>query len=181
MRNNYLSEFIFIEHIPEPADIILIPGSTEIALAKKALELYRKRYADCILISGGYNKKLAYKQTEAGFLAEYLYENGISPSAIYLDHFAQNTQQNAEFSKNICNKNNLGIKKVIIICKNYHAKRFILSYQRYFCNDCKFIIIPVVDSRNISKSTWESTDKGKALVYSEIEKIKKYFNQYPNC
>lgn len=50
MRNNNLSEFIFIEHIPEPADIILIPGSTEIVLVAKALELYQKRYADCILL-----------------------------------------------------------------------------------------------------------------------------------
>ena len=47
-----LTDFIFVEDLPENADIIFIPGSGFPQLGEEAAGLYHRDYASCILPSG---------------------------------------------------------------------------------------------------------------------------------
>ena len=50
-----LTDFIFVEDLPEKADIIFIPGSGFPQLGEEAAGLYHRDYASCILPSGRYS------------------------------------------------------------------------------------------------------------------------------
>ena len=50
-----LTEFIFVEDLPEKSDIIFIPGSGFPQLGEEADSLYHRDYAPCILPSGRYS------------------------------------------------------------------------------------------------------------------------------
>ena len=47
-----IEDFIFVEDLPEKADIIFVPGNGYPQMAEKAAELYRKGLAQKILPSG---------------------------------------------------------------------------------------------------------------------------------
>ena len=91
-----LTDFIFVEDLPEKADIIFIPGSGFPQLGEEAAGLYHRDYAPCILPSGRYSiltghfggvqeKAELYAgeyETEWEFLKEVLVKNQVPQSAI---------------------------------------------------------------------------------------------------
>ena len=74
-----ITDFIFVEDKPERADLILIPGGDQGALAVTAARLYREGYAPYVLPSGRYSKPVGQCQipgyegkTEWDFLHDIL-------------------------------------------------------------------------------------------------------------
>ena len=56
-------QLIFVQDIPQKADVIFVPGSQEMALGEKAAALWKDGFAPRILVSG------KYSITGAGFTA----------------------------------------------------------------------------------------------------------------
>lgn len=84
-----------------------------------------------------YNKN--YK-TDCEFLADVLMINGVSKEAIIWEDTSSFTKENAIFSRRVADENNLDIKKAIICCKSFHARRSLMCYQLAFL-DTNFIFI----------------------------------------
>ena len=55
-----ITDFIFVEHEPEQADIIFIPGGDQGALAVTAARLYKAGYAPYVLPSGRFSKPVGH-------------------------------------------------------------------------------------------------------------------------
>ena len=64
-----ITDFIFMEDEPGPADVIFVPGNNMPDMAVRAAGLYHAGYADFILPSGRYSK-LAGRFTGTGPLAQ---------------------------------------------------------------------------------------------------------------
>jgi glutathione S-transferase len=63
----------------------------------------------------------------------------------------------------------------LLVCKAFHARRALLTYQTWFMNDIEYVICPIVDDRGISKNNWYLDQTKIDKVMSEVEKIGKYF------
>lgn len=174
MNIKQISQTVFVKGRVQKASVILIPGSSEINLAEEAAKLYHSGYANKIVVSGGYNKKLPYGVSEAEYLRDYLLSMGVSSTSIYLDTKASNTQENAQNSKIICEALNIK-NSAIIVCKNYHAGRVKKTYEKYFITGCKLYIYSVIDSRNVLPNAWDKNEASMKIVMNEYNKIKKYF------
>lgn len=172
-----ITEFIFMEDPIKKADIILIPGGSRKELINRAVELYKAGYAEYILPSGGYNKKLPY-ETEFEFLKKEAIKQGVPETVILKEDKASNTFENAQFSLEVCKKNEIEVKKAILVCKNYHSRRAYISYKINFPKDTEIIVQPVIDSEQITKENWMYNDDKRNLVLSEVRKIEKYFGNY---
>ena len=159
----------------EQADIILIPGGSRKELMDRAVALYKAGYAAYILPSGGFNKKLSLHETEYEFLKEEAMKQGVPESAILKEDRASNTFENAQFSYEVCQKNNIEVKKAILVCKNYHARRAYISYQINFPKNTEFIVQPIIDGEQITKGNWMGTDDKRNRVLGEVMRIGKYF------
>lgn len=186
MRGVYMStidditNFIFVENQPEQADIIFIPGSSYAEIAENAAMLWHKDYASLILPSGKYSVKLGYfpgprskvakynkkYSTEWEFLKDVLVTNGVNEANILKEDSAEYTYQNAINSKKITDKHNLTIKKAIICCKSYHARRCLMYYKLCYPNT-EFIICPI-ESQGINKDNWFKFDVGIDKVMGEL-------------
>lgn len=180
MRNVFdsITELIFMEDIIEKADIILIPGSSRKELIIKAIELYKADYAEYILPSGGFNKKLYSHETEYEFLREEAINHGVPETVILKEEKASNTFENAKFSLEVCKKNGINVKKAILICKNYHARRAYITYKLHFPKDTEIIVQPIIDSEQVTKENWMYNSRKRNIVLSEVVKIGKYFKEY---
>lgn len=175
-----ITNFIFIEDEPQKADIIFIPGGSYAEIAEKAAMLWTKGYANKILPSGRYSVKRGYfpgplsksdkynlqYNTEWEFLKDVLLQNGVNETAILREDNAENTYENAIYSKKVTDKYNLDIKIAIICCKSFHARRCLMYYQLSY-PQTKFIICPA-EIQGINKYSWFKCDNGIERVMGEL-------------
>ncbi|RII35487.1 YdcF family protein [Clostridium chromiireducens] len=188
-----ITEFIFVENdIKEikESDVIFIPGSSKYQLSELAGELYKQGLSKLLLPAGRYsskNNKFAVEnikgtsyegsyETDWEFCREVLIKNGVPQEAILKEDESTNTYENALFSKGILDKNNLQIKKAILVCQAFHARRVLMTYSVVFPN-VDFYVCPI-DTQGISKDNWFKNDYGIKRVLGEVEKCGKYFSGY---
>jgi uncharacterized SAM-binding protein YcdF (DUF218 family) len=181
-----ITDFIFCEDYPVKTDIILVPGSYRRQLIDRAVELYKEGFAPYILPSGGIGKMLARAiesgeanwKSEWNFLQNIAISNGVPKNAILKEDKALNTFENAQLSWQVVQKNNIQVKKAIIVCKAFHARRALLTYQSAFSSEVDYVVCPIVDDRDITKDNWFLDEEKIQIVMGEVEKIGKYFAKY---
>lgn len=182
-----IGNFIFVEDKIEKSDAIMVVGGSHPELAEKAAELWKQHDAPVILISGGvsiktgkfpgpkskaerYNKPY---ETEYDFFIDVLSKNGIPQSAIYGENKSSYTKENALFARKVSEKNALNIRKAILICKTFHARRSLMFYQMAFPN-VSFFVSPV-PGFDITKDNWYKTDYGIQRVMGELSRCGNQF------
>ena len=184
---NQITEFIFVEDKPEKSDVIFIPGSGFPQLAEEGAKLYHQGMAPYILPSGRYSilngkfagvqeKKELYDgeyETEWEFLKEVLKKNQVSEEHILREDKATYTYENAIYSRKVTDCLGMEIKKAILCCKPYHARRSLLYYQLLY-PETQFFVRPIQDS-DVKRENWYLTEKGIRLVFGEVQKIGEQF------
>ena len=178
-----ISEFIFAEDEPEKADIIFIPGNGYSQMAEKAAALYGENYASFVLPSGKYSITVGkfvgvlsgqerYNgkyRTEWDFLKDVLIKNHVPDEVILKEDQATFTWENARLSRKVTDKAGIEIKKALLCCKNYHARRALMYYQRAY-PEVKFRVCPCcVDG--VTKENWMNSEEGIQSVLGEVQRI----------
>lgn len=188
-----ITDFIFIENdINEvkDVDVIFILGTSRCELPELASTLYNRGISKWVLPSGKYSSKLnkfagknventkydANYETEWDFCKEVLVNNGVPKESILLENESTNTYENALFSKKSLNKKNLNIKKAVIVCQAFHARRVLMTYSVVF-PDVEFYVCPI-DTQGITRDNWFENEYGIKRVLGEVEKCGKYFSGY---
>lgn len=184
---NQITEFIFVEDKPEKSDVIFIPGSGFPQLAEEAAKLYHQGLVPYILPSGRYSvlngkfagvqeKKELYDgeyETEWEFLKEVLKKNHVSEEHILREDKATYTYENAIYSRKVTDCLGMEIKKAILCCKPYHARRSLLYYQLLY-PETQFFVRPIQDS-DVKRENWYLTEKGIRLVFGEVQRVGEQF------
>ena len=183
-----ISEFIFAEDEPEKADIIFIPGYGYSQMAEKAAALYGENYASFVLPSGKYSITVGkfggvlsgqerYNgnyRTEWDFLKDVLIKNHVPDEVILKEDQATFTWENARFSREVTDKAEIEIKKALLCCKNYHARRSLMYYQRAY-PEVEFRVCPCcVDG--VTKENWMNSEEGIQSVLGEVQRIVTQFS-----
>ncbi|MFR1405958.1 MAG: YdcF family protein, partial [Lachnospiraceae bacterium] len=79
------------------------------------------------------------------------------------------TWENAKNSRIVTDQNKLVIQKAILCCRNVHARRSLMYYQKSF-PEAKIFVSPSVIG-NITKENWYTTKDGIDAVNAEISRI----------
>ena len=175
-----ISDFIFVSDPPEKADVIFIPGGAYPELPEHAARLYKEGYSPLIMPTGKYSVKRGHfagvhskadvyngdYRTECAFITDVLLKNGVPAAAILREDRSEYTQQNAFFSRTITDGLGLHIKKAIIVCRSFHARRCHSYWQLAYPNTV-FCICPV-NPDGITKENWILTEKGVERVLGEL-------------
>lgn len=185
-----LTDFIFTEQKPEKADAIFVPGGLYGEIAQHAAELYQQGFASLIVPSGKYSivegkftkvqspekYKGRYFETESDFLTQILVDEGVKKSDILQEKEASYTYQNALFTKDLLEKKGLHLKKVILSCQAYHARRCLMYYQFVF-PEIEFIVSPVI-TRGVSKENWYQSRvrylSGTSKMWNTAAPVRRY-------
>ena len=180
-------DFIFAEGKPEKADIIFVPGNGFPEMAENAAKLYRQGYAPYILPSGRYSvtvgkfagvqtKKELYAgdfETEWEFLKSVLMKNGVPKEVILREDQSTFTYENAIYSRQVTDNMGLNVKKAILCCKTYHARRSLMYYQILY-PEAEIIVCPSCPD-GITRENWRETEAGVEAVTGELNRIIRQF------
>ncbi len=168
-----ITDFIFIEHPPQKADIIFIPGSAFGELADTAAGLWQMGFAPYVLPSGKYSKPVGHCtiegfETECAYLCQILLAKGVPETAILKEQEATYTYENAIYSRQVTDKAGLEIKKAILCPQAYHARRCLLYYEILY-PDTEFFVCPT-NTRGITRNNWYRQEASIDLVLGELER-----------
>ena len=169
-----ITDLVFVETELEKSDVIFIPGGSHPQLVEKAAGLFHQGLAPYILPSGGYNPSLTNYKSEWSFLKTTALQYNIPESAILKEDQAGNTFENADFSRGLLLDKGIPVRKAILVCKAYHSRRALLTYQKVF-PDVSFCVAPVADYRGITKENWFLNRSHIHIVMGEVAKIGVYF------
>lgn len=174
MNIKKITDYIFVETEPSKADAIFVVGGSLPDAARLAADLYHRGFADTVIIGGKYSVKrnsfpLPEYETEYDFYKDILLKSDVREEGIYGERESGYTKQNAEFAKRVVDENGLMIRKALIVCKSFHAKRCQLLYQMYF-PDVDFTVV-TFDGFGISRENWYQTEYGRERVIGELKRI----------
>lgn len=175
-----ITDFIFVKDEPEKADVIFLPGSSHPEQPEYAAELYHKGFAKWLVPSGAISVKSdkfpgvrakadIYNgdyQSECEFFTDVLLKNGVPVSAIIGEDQSGHTRDNAFLSRKIIDERKMEIKKALIVCKAFHARRCLMLYQMAF-PDVEIKVCPV-HCYNITKDNWYQSESGIDRVLGEL-------------
>lgn len=185
-----VTNFIFMNDSPQKSDVILIPGSSRHEITEKAAELYHSGYAPYLLPSGLYSLSQGYFakenitkecyrgdfSTDFEYCKHILLVNGVPESAILCEEQATNTMENAMYSAEVIRSLGLDVKRAIICCQAFHARRAYMTYACHFTNTELFVV--ATDTQGISHKDWYKNERTAKKVLSEVEKCGKYFKDF---
>jgi len=172
---NFITNFIFVENSITPCEVILVPGGSRPHLAQKAAELYHQGMAQYIIFSGHANYRIPNYPSEAEYLKTIAISLNVPEKNIFTEPKASHTFENAEFSLALLRKMNFSLDKFILVCKAFHSRRALFTYQHVFPQATQFFVSTTNDTQNPGRDNWVTTEKYVKLVMSEVEKIGKYF------
>lgn len=177
---NDITDFIFVEHKPEKADIIFIPGGDQGAIAVKAAKLYREGYAPWILPSGRFSKPVGHctipgYETEWEFLRDILIGQGVPDAVVLEERQATYTYENAIYSRKVTDALGLKVERAILCPQACHARRALLYYEILY-PDTEFVVCPAV-TRGISRDNWFLEDEKIDVVLGELERCGSQFHE----
>lgn len=171
-----ISDFIFVHTELRAADVILVPGGSYRELMEEAARLYHARMAPLILPSGGLNSRLPREMTEGSFLKEVGVSLGVPERAIIVEEQAQHTFDNARLSKDLLLEKGITIERAILVCKGFHSRRALLTYQYTFPGEVEFMVSPVRSGHCITRENWHLDLRSTQIVMGELQKIGQYFS-----
>ena len=175
-----MTNFIFLQDEPQKADVIFLPGSEEGVLAKTAAKLYLEGYAPLIIPSGKYAKWTGHSmvdqfETESDHFAHLLMEEGVPEEAILKEREATYTYQNAINTRKLLDERGIEVKRALLCCQAYHARRSKLYYQILF-PDTEILVIPTV-TKGITRDNWFKSREKSEIVLGEIERCGSQFHE----
>ena len=184
-----ITEFIFLEDLPEKADLFIVPGNTWPQPARRAAALYHEGMAPYIVVSGRYSKgqqtfagaacegdryKGAY-MTEADFLTDVLIREGVPETAVLQERKAEFTLENARYIRKLLEEKKMTVKKALICCQAFHARRCRMYFEYVFQDtDVEFLMCPAV-TQGISRCSWMESQKGLDTVLGELRRCGEQF------
>ena len=175
-----ITDFIFLQDEPQKADVIFIPGSNEGDLARTAAGLYHQGYAPLLIPSGKYGKLIGQSivkefETESDHFASILMEEGVPEVAILKEREATYTYQNAINTRKLLDERGIEVKKALLCCQAYHARRCKLYYQILF-PETQILVCPTV-TKEISRDNWFKNREKIDKVLSELERCGSQFHE----
>ena len=182
-----ITDFIFLSDFPTPCDAIFVAGGSFPALPEEAARFYAMGLAPCIFIGGGYSitegafkgpsqKRDIYNKeykSECEFYADVLDKCGVPSHAVLGEDRSRYTKENAVFAKELALSHGVRVKRAMLICQTFHARRCLMYYQLAF-PDVDFSVCPV-DTLNITAENWHKSPEGRKTVLGEIRKIGEQF------
>ena len=120
--------------------------SQDLTVPLKGYDLYTEGLAKYLIVSWGYGKitRKKFDKTEAEIFSNILIDKGIAKEKILLEDKSSNTAENIKFSLELCKKNDLQIKKVILVNKPYLERRVFATVKKNFPELEVFVTSPTI-------------------------------------
>lgn len=146
--------------------IIAVSGGDTNARTQKAVDLYKRGWADKLIFSGAAADKSGPSNAEA--MRKYALTRGVPAGAIIIEGSSETTHENAKLSYGVFK--NYNFNRVILVTSAYHQRRASIEFRDSVGDTTEIINHPVKRDNQWSQWWW-LTPNGWYLAGSELTKI----------
>ena len=141
-----LWDYHHMDHALEKADCILVLGSHDTRVAKRAAELYLEGWAPMIIFSGGLGNftKDMWTETEADLFAGIAKKMGVPRENILIENKSTNTGENIRFNQQMLAQKDLDMKTFIVVQKPYMERRSYATFMQHWPNKKLVVTSPQI-------------------------------------
>lgn len=150
---------------------MVVSGGDTNARTDEAIALYKNGWATTLVLSGAAQDKTGLSNAAA--MRMRALEAGVPQTAMYVDEFSENTQQNAENSLSIFERH--GFERVILVTSGYHQRRASLEFEKRSGN-VEVLNHPLLHDKDWSLWWW-LTPRGWWLAGGELVKVIAFYAQ----
>jgi len=155
----YLGDFLSPQDKLEKTDcIVAISGGETTQRTAEGVKLFKENYAPCLLFSGAARNG---EVSNAKTMQRYALKHGVPQDKIFIEEKSTSTYENAKFSKEILDKNNL--KSIILVTSPYHQRRAYMNFRYVLGKDYKIINHSSPDSTWNTKDWFRGNNRGISL------------------
>jgi uncharacterized SAM-binding protein YcdF (DUF218 family) len=129
-----LWDYHHLNHIPAPADCILVLGSHDLRVADRGAELYLQGLAPILIFSGGLGNvtKGIWKDPEADRFARIALDMGVPAEAIFIENQSTNTGENILFTQRLLADKGLHPQTFLLVQKPYMERRSYATFKKHW-------------------------------------------------
>lgn len=115
-------------------DCIIAMGSHDLRVAEYAAKLVLEGWAPLLICSGGFGRltKNLWMKSEAEQFAEIALEADVPAEQILIEDQSTNTGENICISRDLLDKNNITIQKVLLVHKPYMERRALATALNFW-------------------------------------------------
>ncbi|MBR4710584.1 MAG: YdcF family protein [Clostridia bacterium] len=175
-----VTRLVFVRDDPAPADIIFIPGSSHEQPCILAAEMHRQGFAPRILPSGRYGMgkdgfRIPPYESEWAWMSDLLRREGVPREAILREDQARCTWDNARLSREVCDRAGIQIRRALLCCRPFHARRALIYYQWAF-PETELLCLPCREE-GVCADDWFLTEAGRERVLGEVRRLGSQINR----
>ncbi len=172
-----VTETVFIQSNPQPADILFVFGSSYGDKWGEVAELWKKGLAPKIYIAGGIGaESFTTGRILSHIIRDEFIRHGVSREAIIVDERSINTLQDATHGKELFLKDDIRHHRILFACKAPHSGRCLRTLKKVFPKSelFPFVYDFTKDGRTIRVQDWWMTEFGRNHVWGEYRRIEIY-------
>ena len=157
---------------PVKADAIFVFGSPNDVRIRKAVELYKNKFADRIVISGHGPFYATNTQSEAERMAEIAIREGVPDADLLREPEAITIPDNVKRSLDLFEKIGFQPVKLLIVASPFVLRRCVMDWYKF--TPWNIEIIPVASdsmSHDLTREGWTSTSRGIRVILNEYAKL----------
>ena len=129
-------EFLARADAPVPSDVIFVFGSQDLAVPRRAAELYHAGHAPSVLVTGRFGPMTAevFERSEALVFKDELVRRGVSEDAITTEVEAGNTLENVRFGMAALRAVGQRPRSALLVAKPFVMRRCLATFARQYPN-----------------------------------------------
>lgn len=170
---NKITQYLSNEDLLEKSDFIFVFGGKNIGRIERAVELWKKKWAPKIWISGGHPIYQEY-EPEALTFKKWATDDGVPENVIYTEPNSITVADNIKRSLNLMDDNRITFNKMIIVISWYAQKRAWMTMEKYLPIGTKLTNINALmePDNQVSPTKWFETEYGINIVVNEFIKMR---------
>lgn len=165
-------------HLSQPlsrGDLIVCFCSNDLRVADYCARLWRDKFADKILFSGGLGRGTqgVFTRSEAELFGERARENGVDDDKIILETASTNTSENIKFTQQKIAELKINCRQILMVQKPYMERRLFATLQKQW-SEMNFIITsPPITFANYPNAEIDETELINFMV-GDLQRIIEY-------
>ncbi len=168
-------DYHLMHHPLRQADGIFVLGSNDLRVAEWAAELWQRKLAPFIVVSGnsGALTRHLFQRTEAEEFRDVITGRGVPAEAVLLEDKATNTGDNVIFTRRLLEERGLRVRTLICIQKPYMERRTFAVVRKLWPE-----LDPVISSPPLSYEEYPNTvidrDTLVNIMVGDLQRIMEY-------
>ncbi len=126
--------YLAVSHRPRPSDAIFVFGSRDLAVPRRAAELFLDGHGERIVVSGRFGPRTegVFPKPEALVFRDTLLDRGVPDSRIVTEVEAGNTLENVQFGMRALRAAGRSPRTALLVAKAFVMRRCLATFRRQY-------------------------------------------------